>query len=55
MKLFEFWAKIHKKPRGNWRPKCEVHVKIYTEKLYWRPYVKPLHILGGVESGRPRK
>ena len=50
-KLFDFYAKIHKKPRGNWRPKCEISVTIYSKKLWWRPFVKQIYLIGSGRGG----
>lgn len=46
MKGFEFFCKIHKKPRGNWRPKCEIRVTINPSDFPHRPEILPLRILG---------
>ena len=46
MKGFEFYCRIYKKPRGNWRPKCEIRVTINPADFPHRPKLMPVSILG---------
>ena len=50
MEGFEFYCKIHKKPRGNWRPKCHIRVRISTSAFPHRPKLEPIRILGKYED-----
>ncbi|RLI71145.1 hypothetical protein DRO97_10150 [Archaeoglobales archaeon] len=50
---FQFYCKIYKKPRGNWRPRVDIQIHIRASEFPWRPQLQPLSILGGKEGYQP--
>lgn len=41
----KFYAKIHKKPRGNWRPQLDIEISISAEDYPHRPRLKGLMLV----------